>query len=205
MDETIIVLVSDKDDSKHGEISILDDPQKAERLVETLLQAGFDESRIRVFNGRSSEFEVNHRPVVALADGSSKGTRRPAVGGKSREGKAGEPAATVESRDDKVEEPAAAAESRDDKVEEPAATVESRDDKVEEPAAVAESRDDKVEEPAAVVETGYGKVEARAAEVAVAQSQIQEPPKDEMTEEEEARATAETAAPVRFSSLFRSS
>ena len=176
MGETIIVLVSDKDDSKHGEISILDDPQKAERLVETLLEAGFDESRIRVFNGRSSEFEVNHRPVVALADGSSKGTRRPAAGGKSREGKAGEPAATVESRDDKVEEP----------------------------AAVAESRDDKVEEPAAVVETGDGKVEARAAEVAVAQSQIQEPPKDEMTEEEEAPATAETAAPVRFSSLFRS-
>ena len=191
MDETIIVLVSDKDDSKHGEISILDDPQKAERLVETLLEAGFDESRIRVFNGRSSEFEVNHRPVVALADGSSEGTRRSAAVGKSREGKAGEPAATVESRDDKVEEPAAVAESRDDKV--------------EEPAAVAESRDDKVEEPAATVETGDGKVEARAAEVAVAQSQIQEPPKDEMTEEEEAPATAETAAPVRFSSLFRSS
>ena len=148
MDETIIVLVSDKDDSKHGEISILDDPQKAERLVETLLEAGFDESRIRVFNGRSSEFEVNHRPVVALVDGSSEGTRRPAAQGKSCEGKAEEPAAAVESRDDKVEE--------------------------------------------------------RAAEVAVAQSRIQEPPEDEMTEEEEAPATAEIAAPVRFASLFRS-
>lgn len=148
MDETIIVLVSDKDDSKHGEISILDDPQKAERLVETLLEAGFDERRIRVFNGRSSEFEVNHRPVVALVDGSSEGTRRPAAEGKSREGKA------------------------------------------EEPAAQAERRE--------------GKAEERAAEVAVAQSRIQEPPEDEMTEEEEAPATAEIAAPVRFSSLFRS-
>ena len=134
MGETIIVLVSDKDDSKHGEISILDDPQKAERLVETLLEAGFDESRIRVFNGRSSEFQVNHRPVVALVDGSSEGTRRPAAGGKSREGKA----------------------------------------------------------------------EERAAEVAVAQSPIQKPPEDEMTEDEEAPAAAEIAAPVRFSSLFRS-
>ena len=134
MDETIIVLVSDKDDSEHGEISILDDPQKAERLVETLLEAGFDERRIRVFNGRSSKFEVNHRPVVALVDGSSQGTRRPAVEGKSRD----------------------------------------------------------------------GKVEERAAEVEVAQSRIQEPPKDEMTEEAEAPATAEVAAPVRFSSLFRS-
>ncbi len=162
MDETIIVLVSDKDDSKHGEISILDDPQKAERLVETLLEAGFDESRIRVFNGRSSEFEVNHRPVVALVDGSSEGTRRPAAEVKSREGKAEEPAAAVESRDDKAGEPAAAVEGGNDKAGEP------------------------------------------AAEVAVAQSRIQEPPQDEMTEEEEAPATAEIAAPVRFSSLFRS-
>ncbi len=148
MDETIIVLVSDKDDSKHGEISILDDPQKAERLVETLLEAGFDESRIRVFNGRSSGFQISHRPVVALVDGSSEGTRRPAAEGKSREGK------------------------------------------VEKPAARAERRE--------------GKAEERVAEVEVAQSRIQEPPEDEMTEEEEAPATAEIAAPVRFSSLFRS-
>ncbi len=173
MDETIIVLVSDKDDSKHGEISILDDPQKAERLVETLLEAGFEESRIRVFNGRSSEFAVNHRPVVALVDGSSEGTRRPAAEGKSREGKA----------------------------EEPAAAVERRDDKVEEPAAAAERREGKAEEPAAVAERREGKADERAAEVAVAQSRIQEP---EMTEEEEAPATTEIAAPVRFSSLFRS-
>ncbi len=148
MDETIIVLVSDKDDSKHGEISILDDPQKAERLVETLLEAGFDESRIRVFNGRSSEFQISHRPVVALVDGSGEGTRRPAAEGKSREGKAEEPAAQKERRE--------------------------------------------------------GKAEERAAEVAVAQSRIQEPPDDEMTEEEEAPATTEVADTVRFSSLFRS-
>jgi hypothetical protein len=176
MDETIIVLVSDKDDSKHGEISIMDDPQKAERLVETLLEAGFDERRIRVFNGRSSEFEVNHRPIVALVDGSSEGTRRPAAEGKSREGKAEEPAAEGKSREAKTEEPAAQAEPRAGKVEERAAKVKRRE----------------------------GKAEERAAEVAVARSRIQEPPEDEMTEEEEAPATAEIAAPVRFSSLFRS-
>ena len=191
MDETIIVLVSDKDDSKHGEISILDDPQKAERLVETLLEAGFDESRIRVFNGRSSEFQISHRPVVALVDGSSEGTRRPA--------------AQAERRGGKVEEPAAQAERRDDKVEEPAAQAERREGKAEARAAAVESRDDKVEEPAAQAERRGGKAEARVAEVAVAQSRIQEPPEDEMTEEEEeAPATAESAAPVRFSSLFRS-
>ena len=162
MDETIIVLVSDKNDSKHGEISVLDDPQKAERLVETLLEAGFDESRIRVFNGRSSEFQISHRPVVALVDGSSEGTRRPAAEGKSRNRKAEEPVAAVENRDDKAEEPGAQAERRDDKADE------------------------------------------RAADVSVAQSRTQEPPEDEMTEEAEAPATAEGAAPVKFSPLFRS-
>src|SRR3990172_12939023 len=64
--EKIIVLVSDKGDSKHGEVSVLDDPKKAERLVETLLEAGFEPERIRVFTGRASEFQVSHRPVVAL-------------------------------------------------------------------------------------------------------------------------------------------
>ena len=66
MSEKIIVLVSDKGDSKHGEVSVLDDPQKAERLVETLLEAGFEPERIKVFAGRASEFQVSHRPVVAL-------------------------------------------------------------------------------------------------------------------------------------------
>lgn len=69
-DERIIVLVTDKGDSKHGEVSVLDDPEKAERLVETLLEAGFEQERIRVFSGRLSEFQISHRPVVALvADG----------------------------------------------------------------------------------------------------------------------------------------
>lgn len=68
--EKIIVLVSDRGDSKHGEISVLDDAHKAERLVETLLEAGFEQERIRVFSGRLSEFQISHRPVVALvADG----------------------------------------------------------------------------------------------------------------------------------------
>ncbi len=185
MDEAIIVLVSDKDDSKHGEISVLDDPQKAERLVETLLEAGFDESRIRVFNGRSSEFQISHRPVVALVDGSSEGTRRPAEEGKSRGGKAEEPAVTVESRHGKAEEPAV--------------TVESRQGKAEGPVARAELREGKAEEPVAKAELSEGKAEAT-----VAQSRVQEPPRGEKTEEAEAPATAEVAAPVRFSPLFRS-
>jgi hypothetical protein len=64
--EKIIVLVSDRGDSKHGEISVVDEPRKAEKLVETLLEAGFEQDRIHVFSGRQSEFQVSQRPVVAL-------------------------------------------------------------------------------------------------------------------------------------------
>lgn len=146
--EKIIVLVCDKDDSKHGEITIMDDPQKAERLVETLLEAGFEKDRIRVFAGRTSEFQISHRPVVALVDGQEGGGRQPAAEGESRE---------VEPEQPVAEEPVA---------EEPVA---------EEPAAVASA-------------TGSG-----AREEAVAEAQG-----------EEQSSGAETAAPIRFSSLFRS-
>ncbi|MBI1886668.1 MAG: hypothetical protein HYS09_10225 [Chloroflexi bacterium] len=67
MEERIIVLVTDRDDDKHGEISILDDAVKAERLVETLLEAGFEQERIRVFKGDELNLKVNLRPVVSLA------------------------------------------------------------------------------------------------------------------------------------------
>ena len=77
MSEKIIVLVSDRGDSKHGEVSVLDDPQKAERLVETLLEAGFEPERIRVFAGRASEFQVSHRPVVALMAEGEEGEPQP--------------------------------------------------------------------------------------------------------------------------------
>ena len=129
MSEKIIVLVSDRGDSKHGEVSVLDDPQKAERLVETLLEAGFESERIRVFSGRASEFEISHRPVVALM----------------AEGEEGEVQA----------QPQAAA-----------------------------------EEPAPVTAMPEAAPQAEAAA--------------ETGEEEAVAAGAETAAPVRFSSLFRS-
>ncbi len=66
MSEKIIVLVSDRGDSKHGEISVVEEPRKAEKLVETLLEAGFEQDRIHVFTGKESDFQVSQRPVVAL-------------------------------------------------------------------------------------------------------------------------------------------
>ncbi len=73
MSEKIIVLVSDRGDSKHGEISIVDEAHKAEKLVETLLEAGFEENRIHVFTGRASDFQVSQRPVVALVGEDAEG------------------------------------------------------------------------------------------------------------------------------------
>ena len=130
MSEKIIVLVSDRGDSKHGEISIVDDPRKAEKLVETLLEAGFEQDRIHVFAGRASDFQVSQRPVVAL------------VG----EGEEEEPRVGV----------------------------------AEQEAAAPEPAPDATE-----TETGDREIE-------------------ESETEEEVPATAETAAPVKFSSLFRS-
>jgi hypothetical protein len=64
-----MVIVSDPDDAKHGEINVVETPQKAARLVETLLEAGFDQARIRVFTGAEMDMRVRHRPVVALVTG----------------------------------------------------------------------------------------------------------------------------------------
>jgi len=127
--EKIIVLVSDRGDSKHGEISVLDDPHKAEKLVETLLEAGFEQERIRVFAGRQSDFQVSQRPVVALV----------------AEGEEGGPQVDMSKQEAAAEEPSPAAEE---------------------------------------TEAGDGQ--------------------EGESETEEVPASAQTAAPVKFSSLFRS-
>jgi len=61
-------MVYDSDDTRHGEISILESAHKAARLVETLLEAGFGQDRIRIFNGDEMGMQVTHRPVVALVN-----------------------------------------------------------------------------------------------------------------------------------------
>jgi hypothetical protein len=94
VNEKIIVLVSDRGDSRHGEISMVDDPQKAEKLVETLLEAGFERERIHVFAGRQSDFEVSQRPVVALVGEGEED--EPRVGVAEQEVAAAEPAPQAE-------------------------------------------------------------------------------------------------------------
>ena len=78
MSDKFVLVVSDNSDSKHGEISVLNTAQQTERLVETLLDAGFDQERIRVFTGSEAEFAITYRPVVSLADEPNQ-TTKPAL------------------------------------------------------------------------------------------------------------------------------
>ena len=67
MSSRVIVMVSDLDDATHGEINFLQSPEEATRLVETLLESGFEQERIRIFVGDEMQMEVRHRPVVSLS------------------------------------------------------------------------------------------------------------------------------------------
>ena len=66
MSDRTIVVIYDQSDEKRAEISVLENPHKAARLVETLLEAGFEQERIRIFTGAEMEMQVTHRPVGAL-------------------------------------------------------------------------------------------------------------------------------------------
>jgi len=68
MSSRTLVVVYEQNDEKRGEITIVENAQKAARLVETLLEAGFERDRIRIFNGGEMSMQVTHRPVVALVD-----------------------------------------------------------------------------------------------------------------------------------------
>ena len=76
MQTKVIILVTDRDDDKHGEISVVEDTNKAKRLVETLIEAGFKQERIRVFGGDELNMQVSQRPVVSLASEGNSGEGR---------------------------------------------------------------------------------------------------------------------------------
>ena len=68
MSDKFVLVVSDEKDEKYGEVSVLDTAHETELLVETLLEAGIDQKRIRVLAGSEAEFATTYRPVVALTD-----------------------------------------------------------------------------------------------------------------------------------------
>ena len=78
MSNKVIVMVSDLDDASHGEINILDGPEAAVQFVETLLESGFEQERLRVFGGDELQMQVSHRPVVSLIVGNSRGRKEEA-------------------------------------------------------------------------------------------------------------------------------
>jgi hypothetical protein len=78
MSNKVIVMVSDLDDASHGEINILEGPEAAVQFVETLLESGFEQERVRVFGGDELQMQVSHRPVVSLIVGNSRGRKEDA-------------------------------------------------------------------------------------------------------------------------------
>ncbi len=79
MSTKVIVMVSDRDNAKRGEITVADSPRTAAHLVETLLEAGFQQGQIKLYSGEEAEMRISSRPIVALVDGSSTPTAREAV------------------------------------------------------------------------------------------------------------------------------
>lgn len=70
MSNEVIVLVSDPEDANHGELNTLASQEEAARLIESLLESGFEAERIRAFHATKIAMHVSHRPVVALVGGS---------------------------------------------------------------------------------------------------------------------------------------
>ncbi len=79
MSTKVIVMVSDRDNAKRGEITVADNPRTAAHLVETLLEAGFQQGQIKLYSGEEAEMRISSRPIVALVDGSSTPTARESV------------------------------------------------------------------------------------------------------------------------------
>ena len=80
----VIVMVSDLDDASHGEINVLDGPEQAARFVETLLESGLEQERVRVLGGDELQMQVHQRPVVSLIS-DARGRTEEAPGGEEAE------------------------------------------------------------------------------------------------------------------------
>ena len=79
MSTKVIVMVSDRDNAKSGEITVTDNPRSAAHLVETLLEAGFKQEQIKLYSGDETEMRISSRLMVALVDDCSTPTAREPV------------------------------------------------------------------------------------------------------------------------------
>ncbi|RLC58853.1 MAG: hypothetical protein DRI30_02000 [Chloroflexi bacterium] len=85
MSNKVIVVVADLDNAAHGEINVLESPDEAAQLVETLIESGYDQARIRAFAADEFQISVYHRPVVALTTADAETTDEPELAGASEE------------------------------------------------------------------------------------------------------------------------
>ena len=69
MTSSVMVMIEDPDNAKHGEMKVLSGPEEAARHIESLIESGFEQNRIRAFYADRMEMQVSHRPVVALVAG----------------------------------------------------------------------------------------------------------------------------------------
>lgn len=69
MATSMVVMVLDPDDAKRGEITVVDDPKAAARMVESFLEAGYKQERIRVFNATPLQMQIVQKPVVSFSEG----------------------------------------------------------------------------------------------------------------------------------------
>ena len=61
-----IVMVLDADDQKRGEMHVLGTSHEAERLVESLLESGLPQDRLRVFSADLMQMTVVSKPIVSF-------------------------------------------------------------------------------------------------------------------------------------------
>jgi hypothetical protein len=85
MARNVIVLVSDLDNAIRGELNVLESVEEATRLVEALIESGFEQERIRIFLGDEMQMEVRHRPVVSLASDATPSATKEAAQAKEEE------------------------------------------------------------------------------------------------------------------------
>lgn len=66
-----LLFLADEKERERGDISFFDDAQEVAGHAESLLEAGYEQDRIRIFSSDEMDVQVTHRPVVSLVGADS--------------------------------------------------------------------------------------------------------------------------------------
>ncbi len=75
MSEKFLILLSDEDSPDRGEIRFFDDAEQVSLHAESLLESGYEQTRLRIFTSAEVEVIVTHRPVVSVVGNGEKKER----------------------------------------------------------------------------------------------------------------------------------